>query len=557
MIEVVSVAEAVGRTLAAMGAAHIFGVVGSGNFHVTNAMIREGVPFTATRHETGAACMADAHSRASGRVVITTVHQGCGLTNAMTGITEAAKSHSRVLVVTGDTADGDTNSNFFIDQDQAVAALGAVPTRIHSAASAVADAARAFSVCAGQRKTVVLSLPIDLQLETIEWDPSLVPVHHDPAPTAPAAEAVLGLLDEIAAAERPVFVGGRGAARAAGQIRRLADRAGALLITSAVGRGVFEDDPWALDIMGGFSTDGAAELVEGADLVVAFGASLNRWTTRSGSLLRGATVVQIDDRLDALGVHHPVALGIVGDCGLVAAAAADELERRGTSFEGYRTPVVAERVAASRYWSEQPYFTRAEADRVDPHELSNVLDEILPMNRIVVSDGGNFNCYPAAHLRVPDNIGYCLPLAFQSIGLSIASAIGAAVAVPGRLPIVGIGDGAFTMAPTELDTAVRLGLGLLVVIYDDNAYGAEVHMFEGDTDELAAVQFPDTDLAAMARGFGCEAITVRRLGDLAGLHEWLNGPRDRPLVLDAKVARFPSWMMAHSLERKLAASGAH
>ena len=88
------VAEAVGRTLAGLGVGYTFGVTGSGNFHVTNALIAGGVPFTAARHENGAACMADAYSRASGKVSVLSVHQGCGLTNAMTGIGEAAKSRT-------------------------------------------------------------------------------------------------------------------------------------------------------------------------------------------------------------------------------------------------------------------------------------------------------------------------------------------------------------------------------------------------------------------------------------------------------------------------------
>ncbi|WP_324276424.1 thiamine pyrophosphate-binding protein [Blastococcus brunescens] len=95
--------EAIGRAIARMGAAQIFGIVGSGNFRTTGAMIDEGVPFVSARHEMGAACMADAHARATGRLAVLSVHQGCGLSNALTGIGEAAKSRTPVLVVAGDT----------------------------------------------------------------------------------------------------------------------------------------------------------------------------------------------------------------------------------------------------------------------------------------------------------------------------------------------------------------------------------------------------------------------------------------------------------------------
>src|SRR5690554_2529644 len=117
MVQKMRVSDAVGRVLAELGATQVFGVVGSGNFRVTNALIATGASFCAARHEMGAACMADAYSRTTGRVSIVSLHQGCGLTNGLTGIAEAAKCHTPVLVVTGDTAVGDVTSNFYIDQD--------------------------------------------------------------------------------------------------------------------------------------------------------------------------------------------------------------------------------------------------------------------------------------------------------------------------------------------------------------------------------------------------------------------------------------------------------
>jgi acetolactate synthase I/II/III large subunit len=93
------------------------------------------------------------------------------------------------------------------------------------------------------------------------------------------------------------------------------------------------------------------------------------------------------------------------------------------------------------------------------------------------------------------------------------------------------------MAAAELDTVVRLGLPMVIVVYDDAAYGAEVHHFGPDGHPLDTVVFPETDIAAIGRGFGCAGLTVRRRADLAGLAEWLAGPRDRPILLDAKVSR--------------------
>ena len=127
------VAEAVGRTLGRLGADHVFGVVGSGNFHVTNALVAAGARFVAARHEGGAATMADAYARVSGEVGVLTVHQGCGLTNATTGIAEAAKSRTPLLVLAAEVAGAAVRSNFRIDQAGLATAVGAVPERVHSA----------------------------------------------------------------------------------------------------------------------------------------------------------------------------------------------------------------------------------------------------------------------------------------------------------------------------------------------------------------------------------------------------------------------------------------
>ncbi len=124
------VAEAVGQALARAGADVVFGVVGSGNLSVTNALVDAGVPFHAARHEGGAICMADGYARVSGRLALCSVHQGPGLTNAITGLTEAAKSRTPLIVLAADTPAAALRSNFRIDQDALVTSVGAVAERV-------------------------------------------------------------------------------------------------------------------------------------------------------------------------------------------------------------------------------------------------------------------------------------------------------------------------------------------------------------------------------------------------------------------------------------------
>ena len=155
---------------------------------------------------------------------------------------------------------------------------------------------------------------------------------------------------------------------------------------------------------------------------------------------------------------------------------------------------------------------------------------------MVAVDSGNFMGYPSMFLDVPDEIGFCFTQAFQSIGLGLATAIGAALARPDRLPVAALGDGGALMGAAELETVVRLGLPMVVVVYNDDGYGAEVHHFGPGGHPLDTVGSRETDIAAIARGYGFEAVTVRTVDDLAPVADWVAGPRSAPLLIDAKVA---------------------
>lgn len=531
------VADLVGRTLAQLGAGHVFGVVGSGNFDVTNALRRHGVPFTAARHEGGAAVMADAYARMSNRPGVLTLHQGCGLTNALTGIGEAAKSRTPLLVLAADTAPAAVLSNFAVDQDALARAVGAVPERVHSAASAVADTVRAFRTAVHERRTVVINLPLDVQAAPAPQDaPATVNPPPSPAPVRPAAESVASLVELVRAAQRPVFVAGRGARGAGPQIAALAAHAGALLATSAVASGLFEGEEFSLGISGGFASPLAAELITDSDLIVGWGCALNMWTMRHGRLVSSGTrVAQVDVESSALGAHRPIDLGVLGDTAATARDALSALrDIRSDPATKLRTPDMAARITAEVRWNDVPFEAQSTERRVDPRSLTVELDRILPRERVVAVDSGNFMGYPSAYLGVPDEFGFCFTQAFQSVGLGLGTAIGASYARPERLPVLATGDGGLLMAISELETAVRLGIPLVIVVYNDAAYGAEVHHFAHQ--DLDTVVFPDTGFAALARGYGASGVTVRGVEDLVAVSEWLEGERTAPLVVDAKVA---------------------
>ena len=531
-----SVADVVGATIAALGVKDAFGVLGSGNLVVTNALVRHGAQFHPARHEMSATCMADGYARVTGRVGVVSVHQGPGLTNTMTGLAEAAKSRTPVVVLAGETPAAALTSNFRIDQHDLVESVGAIADRVHGPKTAADDAARAYQRALTERRPVVLMLPIDIQPQPAgQPEPSRPPLP-PLSPPEPATDAVKAAADLLTAARRPAIIAGRGAvlAGARGELERLGQAIGAVLATSAPANGLFADLPYALGISGGFASPFAAELLPQADAVLVVGASANHWTTKHGAMIGAdARVIQVDTEPSAISRNRPAHVAIIADAKTAATALTTELANRGHQNEGFRTPELADEIATHR-WRDDPYEEASTDEWIDPRTVSIALNELLPKDRAVAVDSGHFLGYPSMFLDVPDARSWLFPNGFQAVGLGLGNAIGAAIARPDRPTVAAIGDGGAFMALAELETAARLKLTLLVMIYDDAAYGAEVHHFAPMGHDVSLVRFPDADLAGIARAAGAKAATVRRTEDLAVVEEWLVNPHG-PLVLDVKV----------------------
>ena len=226
---------------------------------------------------------------------------------------------------------------------------------------------------------------------------------------------------------------------------------------------------------------------------------------------------------------------MIGD----AAATARALLDAGVRNAGVRDDALAAEIAAGS-WRDEPYVDARIAGRMDPRTLSIALDALLPDERTVAVDSGHFMGFPPMYLRVPDPAGFVFTQAFQSIGLGLASGIGAAIARPDRLTVACLGDGGALMSLPELETLARLRLPMLVVIYNDAAYGAEVHHFRPHGHPVELVQFPDTDFAALASAAGARGVTVRDPDDLAAVEAWLasrDGPLDRRCEDHARLLR--------------------
>ena len=534
-----TVASVLAKDLAALGAKRCFGLLGTANFKISHGLVEAGVELISARHEGGAASMADAYAKATGELTLVSVHSGPGLTNAITGIGEAAKSRTPLLVLAGDVPTGNVKSNFYIEQADLVRSVGAVSERIYTPQSARGDLLRAVTRALHGRQTVVLSLPLDVQ--DAKLNGSNAPLELMPAPgrLQPNSDDVRRLVDVIVRAQRPLILAGRGAVLSDAEetLVALADRIGALLATSVCGHGLFAGYPWSLGISGGFSSPVADDLISESDLIIGFGASFTQWTTKKGKLIApGATVAQIDIEAPKLGYQMPVQHALQGDAKASAEALLAELDRRGVTSAklGRRNDRTRERIVSGDN-HHAPYADESSAQFIDPRTLSKAVDDILPKDRVVASDSGHFCGWVPRYLRVPNAKASCLSHSFQSVGLGLPSAIGLAVANPGKLAVLGAGDGGFMMSIADLETAIRLKLRMCILVYNDSSYAAEVHYFRRQNYSIDIVQFPETDFAAIARGYGARAATVRTLADLDPVKAWVGEGAPGVFLIDAKI----------------------
>ncbi len=513
--------------------------------------------FHGARHENAAIAMAEGWASATNRLGIALIGRGPATANGLHGAMYASRTGSKLLLVFGDEASLPADPNGTGPDGKAFNAAGVLraaglPVFVASTPD-TARAALAEAVQTARSGTAAaLLLPLDVQRATI--DPRPVPVassepqaaSHAAAPRAQAIAAAAALLER---SRRPLLVAGLGAHRAGAHdaIEALAERTGAVLATSLKAKDMFRGNPWNIGIIGSFSHSAARRLIDQADCVVVFGASLNQRTTSEGEALpHGAPVIHVDLVRGHIGRWGPADLTIVGDAREVAQHLVEALPARPAADKPFHTDVVRRSLADFDLASE--FRVEHTARTVDPRALAVELDRLLPAARNLVYDSGNFlQVLPYLGTRGPDHFKHTSD--FFSVGMGFGTALGFAKARPDETTVLMIGDGGFAMTLTELDTAAREGIPLVVVVMNDCAYGAERHYLELEHMPIARAVFPDVDYAPVAEAFGFRTATIRSLDDLRRAAPLLQDP-DGPVLLDCKInasiaAPFTPEMAAH------------
>jgi thiamine pyrophosphate-dependent acetolactate synthase large subunit-like protein len=355
-------------------------------------------------------------------------------------------------------------------------------------------------------------------------------------PSTADIEAAIDTYVDSDAFQPPIVLAGRGAIESDAKeaLEELAERTSALLTTSLQGRNYFADHPYYLGFNGAWGTNLANRYTSEANLVFAFGASLNPYTTDEGHVFGEETrVIHVDRDPANIGQYTGVDLGIQGDARVTAEALNEELERRDIDRDG-------------ELWSEDLEATIAESspmnDRefpetpgtVDPRDLVTRLDELLPDDKKVVTDAGHLTRWVMDAIHAPPE-DFTFTLDFASIGLGLPMGVGTAVAAEGKPCVTVCGDAGFMMSIQELETAIRNEIPLTVIVINDSSLNSEYHSLEakGEDPEVARVRAPD--FAEIAASMGAEGHTIRDIEELDAIADELGKAPDGQLVIDCKV----------------------
>jgi len=525
------VCETLAEALIAEGIDTVFGVMGDGNMALWAAAADRGIRLLSARHEAAAAGMAEGHARVRDAIGVATVTCGPGLTHAATPIIAAARHRTPLVIIAGDTAVNDLASPQRLDQQRFASACEAGFVGIIEAAEAVERIEHAFCLARTKRMPVVLDIPMDIfehevpQGQAIRSSSSLVAG----APLPSGDNDVAMILDALRQSRRPVVLAGRGAVRAGAKqaLIALADKTGALLGTSLLAMNLFHDHPHAIGVIGGFSSGSAERLLRRADLVLAFGTTLaGHADARAKPLLDQARIIRIDNDRQA----EPALTTsetVLADARVMAEELAAGLP------EPSPRPDWTREARAALSAGLAPHI--APSDGLDPRRLMKELSAALPEDVRITCGVGHFWGFPVMRLVLPAAASIEFTYAFGAIGAGLPMAIGIAAASRERPHMLIEGDGSLLQHLQELETVVREGLDLVVLVMNDAGYGAEVHKLAAKGLDPALAQWRSPDFVAVARALGGEGVLLRREAEIAdALREGL--ARGGLYLIDARLS---------------------
>jgi thiamine pyrophosphate-dependent acetolactate synthase large subunit-like protein len=509
--------DVLARAFMQEGVRTCFALLGDANMNWAARLSEQGCRMIYVRHEHCAVASAMAYARKSGDVGVASVTCGPGVTQLITALPAAVRAHLPLVVFAGEAPLKSGWYNQEIDQAPLITATGAAYRSLHMPERMPVAVRDAFLQARRERRPVVIGIPFDLQARAWEGPETLPRSSREllprPSPIPPHPDDIAGAAKMVASAERIVVLAGLGAvdAGAGAACRALAAKTGGLLSTTLPARGLFHDDPFCIGISGSFTPEVGLEYLKEADLVVAIGCSLAYHAGGGGQLWPKAKLLQVD--IDPIAVsqgqevarHHLRADARLGVEALTAAIP--------PRANGWRSDAMAARIRDSK---PDSHVFEIAPGLLDPREVVEALEKALPRGWEMVNSGGHCSWFFAQMPSRPQD-RFLTIREFGAIGNGISFALGVAAARPDRPVVLFDGDGSLMMHVQELETIKRHRLNILVVVMNDGAYGSEVHKLRSEGMIEDGSVFGYCDFAGIARGFGLEGRTFRKLDELPEL----------------------------------------
>ena len=511
-----------------LGVEVIFGLCGHTIIGFLDALGKSKIRYVSTRHEQVAAHAADGYARASGKVGVLLTHLGPGLTNAATGVANAALDSIPMVVIAGDIPSyyygrhphQEVNLHQDADQFQIFRPFCKRVYRVDNVTDLPRIVERAFHLAqTGRPGPVLVDVPMDIFSADLDVNafaktpPEIAKTGIDPATTA-------RIVDALATSRRPVLYAGGGvlSARATTELRQLAEALQVPVAHTLMGKGCLpHDHPLLLGQSGFWGTPIANEKCRTADLIVAIGTRLaeansSSWDPRFTFSIPPTRLIHIDADLAEIGRNYQTELGVVADARLALAALADESRGKRHADRGRLHEEIARgRKEFSSNWADQ--WTSNQFP-LRPERILSELRQAAPADAYIVTDvGWNKN---GVGQQFPINVPgtFITPSGLATMGFGPAAALGVKVAQPKRQVVALIGDGGFSANPSVIATAMEANLPVIWVVMDNSAFGTIAGLEEmhygttfGCTFECNGKPYR-IDYAAMARSFGADGYLV-------------------------------------------------
>ena len=532
--------ELVVRALEDEGIRFAFGIPGTHNIELYDALATSGVRPILVTDEQSAGFMADGLWRASGELGCVNLVPGAGLTHALSGIAEAFMDGVPILVL-GCGIRQDVRMAYQLhDVDQLAMAAPVTKATFWplSGGELYPTIRRACAIArAGTPGPVMVEVPVNLYLTRHNvGEDSLSPPATEPVPSASEADLARAVEWLTASPVRPLLYLGLGAAGAGPDLVALAERLGAPVATTISGKGVFpETHP--LFLWNGFG-NAAPPFVRAAagrcDRIVAIGCRFSEVGTAGYGVTLPGPLLHVDINPEVPGRNFPADLAIVSDAGAFVQGLLERLGR--SSLIDDRLSMIEEirrgHDQVRRRWSEE-----RSQDRVSPPWLVERLQAVFGRDTIYVTDSGNGTFLAMECLRLEGPGRFLAPVDYSCMGYSVPAAIGAKLGRPGAPVVALVGDGAFLMTGLEALTAANQNIPIAIFVLRDREL-AQISQFQATAfNRTVASRLPDYDLAAIAAGLGIECLPLARDAEVDAVLDEVRSAlaEGRPVFVDTAI----------------------